>query len=274
LKNNIAVILQVYNEESRLRSCLNSFYWADELLLIDKSSTDKTVEIAKEFTKNIVIVPFSEGSKGTENNINRFNIDSEWIFFITASSMIHPDIVDDIIMLTTDNNFNYDIVGIPYAMYSFGIRSKRSPWTDERKYTLLRKSKLISSDKLHHENQSSSSRRYHMKIIDSERVLYHCTNDNADNYFKRQMMYTSYESHYEKTTLNKIFLEILKSIGIVVLKRRFFLGGKDALALSMAYISYHMMKFVYYWDRNNKNNGDNVYPKIRGKIDKLWQEKK
>lgn len=274
MKNNIAVLLQVYNEESRIRSCLNSFHWADELLLIDKSSTDKTVEIAKEFTNNIAIVPFSEGSTGSKNNIDRFNIKSEWVFIITASSLIHPDIVDEITKLTTNGDFEYDVVGVPYAIYSFGVRSKRSPWTDERKFSLFRRSKLIVSDRLHYEKQSASNRRYPMKIIDNDRVLYHCTNDNANNYFKRQMMYTAYEARYEETTLKKIFFEILKSIAVVVIKRRFFLGGRDGLALSIAYVSYYMMKFVYYWDRHNKNNGDGVYPKLRNEIDQLWENKR
>ena len=35
-----------------------------------------------------------------------------------------------------------------------------------------------------------------------------------------------------------------------------------------------MMKFVFYWDNNNKNNGDNVYPKLRNEIDQLWKSKK
>ena len=133
MKNNIAVILQVYNEELRIQSCLNSFLWADELLLIDKSSTDRTVEIAKNFTKKIAIVPFSEGSKGSSDNINRFDIKSEWIFFVTAASLIHPDIVDEIIKLTISNNFEYDVcvrirpdlffdeLGKNAALWSFNI---------------------------------------------------------------------------------------------------------------------------------------------------------
>ena len=272
--NNIAVLLQVYNEEKRIESCLNSFSWADELLVVDKSSTDKTVEIAKKFTDNIAIIPFSEGSKGGKNNVDRFDIESEWLFFVTASSLIHPNIVDELIKLTTDDSFNYDIISIPYAIYSFGIRSKRSPWTDDLKFTIFRKSMLITSDKLHHENQSLSDKYYSMMVTSRHEVLYHCTNDNAHNYFNRQMMYTSYEACYEKTTLKKIFLEILKSIAVVVIKRRFFLGGQDGLALSLAYISYFMMKFVFYWDNNNKNNGDNVYPKLRNEIDQLWKSKK
>ena len=47
-------MLQVYNEESRIESCLNSFHWADEILIVDKSSTDKTLKIAKKFTNRIV----------------------------------------------------------------------------------------------------------------------------------------------------------------------------------------------------------------------------
>jgi len=120
-------MLQVYNEESRIESCLNSFHWADEILIVDKSSTDKTLKIAKKFTNRIVTVPFSEGSKGAESNLSLFDIKSDWVFFVTASSLIHPEIVKEIIKLTTNKEFDYDVIGVPYAIYSFGIRSKRSP---------------------------------------------------------------------------------------------------------------------------------------------------
>ena len=39
--NNISVVLEVYNEEERLESCLKSFRWADELIVFVKKSTEK-----------------------------------------------------------------------------------------------------------------------------------------------------------------------------------------------------------------------------------------
>lgn len=48
----ISVCLIVKNEETCLRKCLESVKEADEIVILDTGSTDKTGEIAKEYTKN------------------------------------------------------------------------------------------------------------------------------------------------------------------------------------------------------------------------------
>lgn len=43
----LSVTLIVKNEEQNLAECLNSVKWADEIVVLDAGSNDKTVEIAK-----------------------------------------------------------------------------------------------------------------------------------------------------------------------------------------------------------------------------------
>ena len=44
----LSVAVVVLNEEERLRACLESVVWADELVVVDAGSSDKTVAIARE----------------------------------------------------------------------------------------------------------------------------------------------------------------------------------------------------------------------------------
>ena len=201
----------------------------------------------------------------------------EWVFFPTASNFIHPALVDEIVKLTSNESFPYDVIGIPYAIYSLGINSKYSPWTDIRKYTLIRRSTLELSEKLHHEIRSNSSRVYDIPLLSPEKVLYHCTNRDADDYFERQIRYTRYEARYDSTysrdgALRKTLFQIFKAIAIVVIKRRSFMLGWDGIALGLSYISYFIMKFIYTWDAS-RENGNSVYPILRQRIDDLWEKR-
>lgn len=55
-KQTISVVLATYNEEKNLRKCLDSVKdWTDEIVIVDGTSKDKTVEIAKEFKAKIKI---------------------------------------------------------------------------------------------------------------------------------------------------------------------------------------------------------------------------
>lgn len=52
----LSVVIVTWNEEDRLRECLHSVAgWADELVVIDAESQDKTVQIAREFTDHVVV---------------------------------------------------------------------------------------------------------------------------------------------------------------------------------------------------------------------------
>ncbi|MCM8782697.1 MAG: glycosyltransferase, partial [Candidatus Omnitrophica bacterium] len=41
----ISALVTTYNEERNIKDCLKSIMWADEVVVVDSYSTDKTVEI-------------------------------------------------------------------------------------------------------------------------------------------------------------------------------------------------------------------------------------
>ena len=52
-KPNLSVAVIVKNEERNISDCLKTVAWADEIVILDDHSTDKTVEIARSFTDKI-----------------------------------------------------------------------------------------------------------------------------------------------------------------------------------------------------------------------------
>ena len=52
-KPPVSVVVITKNEADRIRECLGSVRWADEVIVVDDFSTDNTVAIAKEFTTRV-----------------------------------------------------------------------------------------------------------------------------------------------------------------------------------------------------------------------------
>ena len=50
----LTVLVPTYNEEDSIRECLESVKWADEIFVVDSFSTDRTLDICREYTDRIV----------------------------------------------------------------------------------------------------------------------------------------------------------------------------------------------------------------------------
>lgn len=95
-RQELSVVLATFNEESNLPECLNSVKdLADEIIIVDGSSTDKTVEIAKKYRAKVVVV----------ENLPNFHINKQkaidlatkdWIFQLDADERVPPELAEEI----------------------------------------------------------------------------------------------------------------------------------------------------------------------------------
>ena len=74
------------NEEERLRACLESAAWADEIVVIDAESQDKTAQIAREFTDHVVVRPWSGFAEQKNFALERAR--GDWLLSLDADEMV------------------------------------------------------------------------------------------------------------------------------------------------------------------------------------------
>ena len=55
----ISAYIIAFNEAEKIRDCINSILWADEIILADSFSTDGTTEIANEMGAKVIQIPFN-----------------------------------------------------------------------------------------------------------------------------------------------------------------------------------------------------------------------
>ena len=60
--SNITVIIPTYNEEAYLEKALYSVQFADQIIIIDSLSTDKTIDIANKYGCHVISRPFDNFS--------------------------------------------------------------------------------------------------------------------------------------------------------------------------------------------------------------------
>ncbi len=100
--NPITIIILTKNEEPRIKECIQSVLWADEIIVIDNGSADKTVEIAK--TTGAAVYHSSEESFSKLRELGSKHSKNDWILYVDADEIVTPALKNEII--STINNFN------------------------------------------------------------------------------------------------------------------------------------------------------------------------
>lgn len=104
----LSVVLAVRNEEANLASCLESIKSiADEIVVVDEHSTDKTMEIAKRFGARVYEEPHHEIFHITKQKAIDY-AKGEWILQLDADEIITPALREEIKQIVNADNLDLD----------------------------------------------------------------------------------------------------------------------------------------------------------------------
>lgn len=84
----LSVIVIAKNEAPRLEKCLESLFWADELILVDNGSTDATLKIAQKYNAKIIEAKENDFSK--LRNLGKNAANGDWLLYVDADERITP----------------------------------------------------------------------------------------------------------------------------------------------------------------------------------------
>lgn len=99
----ITVVVMAYNEEENISDCLSSASFADEILVIDSGSQDKTDEIAQSFGARILQRPLNN-DYAAQRNFAIKNSTHDWIMMLDADERITRSLATEIRQLVTENS--------------------------------------------------------------------------------------------------------------------------------------------------------------------------
>lgn len=93
----ISVTIIAGNEEERIAGAVRSAVWADEVLVLDSESTDRTAAVAREAGARVVVEPWR--GYGAQKNRAAELARNDWVFSLDADERITPALRDAILAL-------------------------------------------------------------------------------------------------------------------------------------------------------------------------------
>lgn len=144
----ITAIIPTLNEEEFIEEAIASVAFADEIIVIDSFSSDRTIELAERHEVKIVRRKFDNFS-----NQKNFALDlatHTWIYVLDADERVSPALQTEILAAVDDPG---DCVGF-YAFRTFYFKGERirfGGWQTDKVIRLFRKDSCRYDGKLVHE---------------------------------------------------------------------------------------------------------------------------
>ncbi|MFW6135028.1 MAG: glycosyltransferase family 2 protein [Elusimicrobiota bacterium] len=212
----ISAIIPVYNEEDNILDCINSVQWADEILVADSFSTDKTLEIVKNIPKTRIIQREYKYSTSQKNwAIPQAKYD--WILIVDADERVPKELSKEIKNAVNSNGHQDLIVAfrIRRNNYFLGKKIRYSGWQNDNVIRLFKKENARYEDKYVHGKLIVDGKTGELK-----NRLEHYTIKTINEYLNKIEKYTTWHA-MEKNKKRK------KSNIIIILFRSAFKFIRD-----------------------------------------------
>ncbi len=133
----LSVVVITKNEQDRIRRCLESVKWADEIIIVDALSTDRTVEICRSYTNRI----FKREWDGfiSQKNYALSLAGKDWILSIDADEQLSDMLIPEIKAVLNLQSHNCVAYSMPRRTYYLGRWMMHSGWYPDKKVRLIKK---------------------------------------------------------------------------------------------------------------------------------------
>ena len=146
---SISVVVITKNEEANIERCLRSVDWADEVIVLDSGSTDRTVEISQELGARVSVTTDWPGF-GPQKNRALELATGDWVLSLDADEWVTPDLRDEILNAISDPN-GATAFRVPRLSSFCGRFMRHSGWWPDYVTRLFRRGAARFSADLVHE---------------------------------------------------------------------------------------------------------------------------
>lgn len=178
---SIAIITR--NEEDNVRDALESVKWADEIVVVDALSTDRTQAISRKYTDKVYSFEWPGFSEQKNRAVSLTT--HPWIFMLDADERFTEELMDEIIVLLRSNPM-LDGYYVPRKNY-FGKKwIKHGGWWPDYTLRLFRKDKGIFEKREVHESVKVNGKTGYLK-----NPIKHFTYKDVNDYLERMQNYST-----------------------------------------------------------------------------------
>lgn len=246
----LSVVIITKNEEGKIARCLESVKWADEVIVIDDLSQDRTVEICQEFGAR-VISHKSEGDFDRQRNIGIDNASGNWILQMDADEIVPEGLKEEIQKVIESQGSRFIAYKIKRQNFFLGHFMRHGGW-------FIHYIKLFKKGKARYVGRSvHETLKVDGPVGTIDEPIKHFPFNSIEQFIERQNFYTSVEARlmYEdkgemsaRKVKYNLTIRPLKLFWKVYIKKRGFLDGMHGFLFAILNSWVYFLRWVRYWE--------------------------
>ena len=272
----ISAVINTRNEERNIRFCLQSLTWCDEIIVVDMESSDKTVEIAREYTNKI----YRHGVVQAFDIARKFAVDKasgDWVLLIDAD-----ELVTKLLSLRLKNiavNDDADIVYLPFKTYIMGAWIRHTGWWPDYHPRFFKRGAVTFVATVHaYMNESATARKMHLPPDELNAILHFAYHD-SEHFITKLNRYTSIEAKHmfdrgQKFSFFRMLIAGFRGFQVRYLNGQGYKDGYRGFFLSFMMGFYRALNYIKLWEywQNRDEPVENNYARLKINIIKQHHE--
>ena len=251
--SKISVVISAFNEEKNIERCLKSLSFADEIVVVDNSSNDSTLEIAKKYTDKVFTQKNNPTAIDLQKNFGFEKATNEWILSIDADEEVSNELAEEIRhILNAKPSSMASINGfwIPRKNFMFGKWIKENTgWYPDYQLRLFRKGQGKYVSKTVHKDLFVEGETEKLK----EHIIHH-NYDSIEQYVKKILNYAPNEAEeYLRNGYKFSYFDVIRfplnDFMAWFFARKGYKDGFHGLVLALMQAFYHFLVFAFIWEK-------------------------
>lgn len=254
----VSVVVITKNEAHRLRECLESVRWADEIVVLDDESTDGTVAIAREATDKVFSRKME--NEGRHRNYAYSLARNEWVLSLDADERVTPQLAQEIAQLM-EKGPDCNGYAIPRRNFIGGYWAKYGGMYPSAQLRLFRKNQFRYDELAEvHPQAYMKDPRGNLK----NDILHYTYRDFTDAIAKldRQTDLEARKWFREKRKIGvfSVLRKTLDRFWRAYVKKEGYRDGVVGLFLAVNSGMYQFLSWAKYWEMKKIARGDKLGP--------------